>query len=80
MTGSILLLAFLAYIVAIDKNVGDYLYLKLIRTPILLVQIKTYQIRLYVQIRWSMFLMRRNIVPRKYFVMAKDITRGKNML
>lgn len=73
-------MAFLAYIVAIDKNVGDYLYLKLIKTPILLIQIKIYQIRLYLQIRWGMFLMRRNIVPRKYFEMAKDITREKNML
>jgi hypothetical protein len=75
MTGTILLLAFLTYLVYVDRNVADYLYLKLIKTPILLVKIRAYQIRLYIAIRYEMLQMRRGVIPKKYFKMVSEITK-----
>ena len=72
-TGMILILAFLTYIVAVDRNVGDFLYLKLFKAPILLLKIRAYQLRIFIGIRYDIFMMNRGIIRKKYLDMASEI-------
>lgn len=74
-TATILLLAFLTYIIAIDQNVGDFLYLKLVKVPVLFIRLRSYQLKLYIQLRFDMFLMRKGIVPGRFFDMAREINK-----
>jgi hypothetical protein len=72
-TATLLLLAFLTCIIAIDQNVGDFLYLKLVKVPLLFVRLRSYQLKLYIQLRFDMLLMRKGIIPKRFFDMAEQI-------
>lgn len=61
------------YMVAVDRNLGEYLYLKLLDEPVLLVRTTVIRYRLLLSLRYDRFLMKRGIVPRRFYDMAKQI-------
>lgn len=61
------------YMVAVDRNLGEYLYLKLLDEPVLLVRTTVIKYRLLLSLRYDRFLMKRGIVPRRFYDMAKQI-------
>lgn len=61
------------YVVAVDRNIGEYLYLKLWDEPVLWVRTSVLKYRLLLSLRYDRFLMGRGIVPRRFHNMAKEI-------
>lgn len=61
------------YMVAVDRNLGEYLYLKLLDEPVLLARTTVIKYRLLLSLRYDRFLMKRGIVPRRFYDMAKQI-------
>jgi hypothetical protein len=78
MTATILLLVFIVYVIAIDQNVADYIYLRLVRVPLITLQSKALQLKLYVSLRWDIYMMRRGVVPKKFYDMASEIRNSLN--
>lgn len=61
------------YMVAVDRNLSEYLYLKLLTEPLLEVRTAVMRYRLLLSLRYDRFLMRRGIVPRRFHDMASQI-------
>ena len=61
------------YMVAVDRNLGEYLYLKLWDEPALWVRTAVLKYRLLLSLRYDRFLMGRGIVPRRFFKMAEKL-------
>lgn len=51
------------YMVSVDRNLGEYLYLKLLTEPVLLVWTTVIKYRLLLSLRYDRLLMKRGIVP-----------------
>lgn len=62
----------LFYMIAVDRNLGEYLYLKLWSEPLLGVRTSVLKYRLLLSIRYEGFLLKRGIVPRRFHKMARD--------
>jgi hypothetical protein len=61
------------YMVAVDRNLGEYLYLKLWDEPALWLRTAVLKYRLLLSLRYDRFLMGRGIVPRRFYDMAKEL-------
>jgi hypothetical protein len=61
------------YMVAVDRNLGEYLYLKLLDEPVLLVRTTVIKYRLLLSLRYDRFLMKRGIMPQRFYDMAEQI-------
>jgi hypothetical protein len=61
------------YMVAVDKNLAEYLYLKLLNEPVIALQTAVLKYRLLFSLRYDRFLMGRGIVPRRFYQMAEQI-------
>lgn len=61
------------YMVAVDRNLGEYLYLKLWDEPLLAIQTTMLKYRLLLSLRYDRFLLKRNIVPNRFYQMAKEL-------
>ena len=62
-----------AYMVAVDKNLADYIYIRVFKETVLYVQSTILKYKLLAQLRYDTFLIKRGIVPRKFYEMAKEI-------
>jgi hypothetical protein len=62
-----------AYMIAVDKNLADYLYIRVFKETVLCVQSTILRYRLLLQLRYDTFIIKRGIVPRKFYKMAKEI-------
>lgn len=69
----ILSMALFVYVIAVDQNVSYYLYLALVRVPLLWVRARALQFRLYLSLRWNLYLMRKGITPQRFYDMASEI-------
>lgn len=68
----LLLFLALTYMIVIDRNVLDYLYLELTRLWIWTCT-QLFKYRLLLGLSWDRFLMKRGHVPRKYDKMVKEL-------
>lgn len=75
MSYSLLFLFVLVYIIVLDRNVADYLYLKFVSEPALRVRTELFKIRLLIQLRYDTYLIKRGYVGRKYVKMAKELSK-----
>jgi hypothetical protein len=66
-------LAIITWIIFIDRNVPDYIYLRFIATPRIQIESWIFKKILFFQLKRELFLMRRGHVPQKYVRMAKEI-------
>jgi hypothetical protein len=62
-----------AYMVAVDKNLADYLYIRVFKETVLYVQSTILKYKLLLQLRYDAFLIKRGIVSRKFYKMAKEL-------
>lgn len=68
-------LIIVVYVVTVDPNVSDYLYLKLVKSSILTLQTQLFRIKLLIQLKYELFLLRQKIVPKRFYDMAKEVRR-----
>lgn len=68
-------LIIVVYVVTVDPNVSDYLYLKLVKSSILTLQTQFFRIKLLIQLKYELFLLRQKIVPKRFYDMAKEVRR-----
>lgn len=66
-------LGIVLYMVAVDPNLADYLYLRLFAEPVLWIRTTTFRYRLLLSLRYDTFLLKRGVVPRKFYDMANDL-------
>ena len=64
----------MVYIVTVDRNVLDFLYLKLVAEPILAFRTNLLKYQLLARLRYDRFLLNRNRIPRRFMDMAKEIS------
>lgn len=69
-------LLILLYMVSVDSNVSEYLYLKLVKSPWIFVQMFLMKQRLFIRLRYDTFMMKRGHVPGKFYKMSKSIRDG----
>jgi hypothetical protein len=69
-------LLILLYMVSVDPNVSEYLYLKLVKSPWIFVQMFLMKQRLLIRLRYDTFMMKRGHVPGKFYKMSKSIRDG----
>lgn len=70
-TAAILLI--LTFLVVSDRNIADYLYLRLFSIPLVWIRTKAFQLRLLIPLLYERFLLKRGIIPGKYVKMAEEI-------
>ena len=75
MSLSLLFLFVLVYIIVLDRNVADYLYLKFISEPALRARTELFKLRLLIQLRYDTYLIKRGYVGRKYVKMAEQLSK-----
>jgi hypothetical protein len=63
----------IAYVVAVDRNVADYLYLKFVAEPRVIVQTIVFKYYLLARLKYDMYQIKRGVVSRKYMDMAKEV-------
>lgn len=61
------------YLVTADRNVADYLYLRLLAEPLIWLRTTLFKYRLLAQLRYDRFLLKRGVVPRRFMDMAREI-------
>lgn len=69
----LLLLFVVVYIVSMDRNVADYLYLKLFAQPVVSVQTFFFKHYLLLRLRYDTYQIKRGVVSRKYMDMATEL-------
>lgn len=70
---TLFLLFIVVYVIIVDRNVADYLYLKLFAEPIQNVILYFWRIRLLAVLKYERFLMSRGHVAKKYYKMAEEV-------
>lgn len=63
----------IAYVVAVDKNVADYLYLKFVAEPRVIIQTTVLKYYLLARLRYDTYQIKRGIVSKRYMDMAKEV-------
>lgn len=61
------------YVVTVDRNVSDYLYLKLFKVTALAIRINLFKLKLLIQLKYERFLLSRKIVPARFYEMARNL-------
>ncbi len=69
-------LIILLYMVSVDSNVSEYLYLKLVKSPWVSTQMFLMKQRLMIRLRYDTFMIKRGHVPSKFYKMSKSIRDG----
>ena len=64
----------IVYVVTVDKNVLDYLYLRLFSEPVLWVRTNILKAQLLIRLKYDRFLLRRGYVPSRFMDMAREIS------
>jgi hypothetical protein len=75
MNAWLLFLFVVVYAVVIDKNVADYLYLRLFAQPIVSLQTFFFKHYLLLRLRYDTYQIKRGVVSRKYMDMAKQLSK-----
>lgn len=76
MSYSLLFLFVVAYIITLDRNVADYLYLKFVSEPALRARTELFKLLLLIQLRYDTYLIKRGHVARKYVKMAEEVSKS----
>ena len=63
----------IAYMVAIDTNLAEYIYIRVFKETLIYIQSTALRYKLLAQLRYDTFLIKRGIVPRKFYKMAEEI-------
>lgn len=69
----LLFLFVVVYVVSADRNVADYLYLRLFAQPILSIQTFLFKHYLLLRLRYDTYQIKRGMVSRKYMDMAREL-------
>ncbi len=72
-TLSVVLLFPVFYVLIVDPNVSEFLYLKLVRETGLNLQRFYWKYKLLAGLKVETFMMKRGYVPRKYRKMAREV-------
>ena len=62
------------YMIAMDKNLGEYLHLKLFDSTALWIRTTVLKYRLLFSLRYDRFLLKRGIVPKRFYKMVEEIS------
>lgn len=76
MSYPLLFLFILVYVIVLDKNVADYLYLKFVSEPALRARTELFKLRLLIQLRYDTYLIKRGHIARKYVKMAEEVSKS----
>jgi len=71
----LLFLFVVVYVIVIDKNVADYLYLRLFAQTFVSIQTFLFKYYLLLQLRYETYQIKRGVVSRKYMDMAKQLSK-----
>jgi hypothetical protein len=66
-------LVIVIYMVAVDRNLLEYLFLKILDEPLLMIRTNIMKYRLLLSLRYDRFLLKRGIVPQRFHDMANQI-------
>lgn len=69
-------LLILLYMVSVDANVSEYLYLKIVKSPWVSVQMFLMKQRLLIRLKYDTFMIKRGYVQSKFYKMSKSIRDG----
>lgn len=69
----LLSLFILMYICTVDSNVPEYIILKFVKEPLVLIRSRVLQYRLLAGLWYDRFLIKRGVVPKRFYEMAKEI-------
>lgn len=69
-------LLILLYMVSVDPNVPEYLYLKLVKSPWISFQMLLMKQRLLIRLKYDTFMIKRGYVQSKFYKMSKSIRDG----
>jgi hypothetical protein len=75
MNAWLLFFFFVVYAVVIDRNVADYLYLRLFAQPIISLQTFFFKHYLLLRLRYDAYQIKRGVVSRKYMDMAQELSK-----
>lgn len=64
----------IVYVVTVDRNVLDYLYLRLFLEPVLWVRTNLLKTQLIVRLKYDRYLLRRGYLPSRFMEMAREIS------
>jgi len=64
----------IVYVVTVDKNVLDYLYLKLVSEPILWIRTNLLKAQLLARLKYDRYLLRKGHMPARFMDMAREIS------
>lgn len=67
-------LLIILYIVTVDRNVLDYLHLKLVLEPTLWVRTSALRLQLLARLKYDRHLLRRGHLPARFMDMAREIS------
>lgn len=63
----------IAYVVAVDKNVADYLYLKFVAEPRVIIQTTVLKYYLLLRLKYDTYQIKRGYVSKRHMEMAKEV-------
>lgn len=66
-------LVILVYLVSQDRNVADYIYLKVFKEFPLAIKMSWMKYTMLIQLRIDTYRMKRGHIPRKFMDMAKEM-------
>ena len=64
----------IVYVVTVDKNVLDYLYLKFFSEPILWIRTNLLKAQLLARLKYDRYLLRKGYMPARFMDMAREIS------
>jgi hypothetical protein len=73
MTMWLLFLFVVVYVVSADRNVADYLYLRLFAQPLVSVQTFFFKHYLLLRLRYDTYQIKRGVVSGKHLEMAREL-------
>lgn len=63
----------ITYMVAVDKNLSEYLFLRLVKQPMVGISSAVLKYKLLAQLNYDRFLIKRGVVPKRFYDMASSI-------
>lgn len=61
------------YILTVDRNVLDYLHLRLVSTPVLWLQTTIFKYRFLIGLQYDRYRIKRGHIPKRFMDMAQQM-------
>lgn len=64
------------YVITVDRNVADLLYLKVVKVPMVWLATTALRYKLLLQLKYDTYRIKRGHIPRRFMDMAREIREG----